>query len=243
MNQIEQFDRYEEVSPNRYAPSNIVVSKVLSKVFLWMTAALAITGLTAMTVANTSLAYTLLSSRGLFWTIALVEVGLVWFLSARIMKLSLPTATFLLAIYSVLNGITLSVILMLYARTQIYSAFFITAGTFGAMAMVGYFIKSDLTRWSRFLMMALIGLIIASVVNILLRSSAMEFIVSIIGVLLFTVLTAVDVNKIKHLSAQIDSEHDTNTIGKIAILGALTLYLDFINLFLYILRFFGNSRD
>ena len=146
------------------------------------------------------------------------------------------------AVYAILNGLTLSFIFMAYTMESIATTFFVTAGTFGAMSIVGYTIKRDLGTLGRILIMALIGVIIASVVNMFVHSSALQFIVSILGVLIFTGLTAYDTQKIKWMVTQ-NNGLGEETVMKLALLGSLTLYLDFINLFLYLLRFLGNSRD
>lgn len=232
-------EEYTEMAP----PSAIVVQKVFSRVFVWMAAALAITGITAYLIANSSLDFKIMTTGGLLWLFVIAELALVWILSSRISKLKLSTATILLVVYSILNGVTMSFIFLAYARTTIYSAFFITAGTFAAMAIVGYATKKDLSSFSRIAMMALIGLIIASVVNIFLNSSAMDWIISLVGVILFSVLTLIDVNQIKLMARSIPSDTDDQEIGKVAIMGTLSLYLDFVNLFLSLLRLLSSSQD
>ena len=169
-------------------------------------------------------------------------MALVFILSARIGKMSFFTSSLLFTIYSILNGVTLSSIFIVYTMTSIAATFFITAGMFGAMALWGYFTKKDLSKWGSIFFMLLIGLILATVVNLFLRSGAMGFIFSIVGVIIFTGLTAFDVNKIKQMLAQMQGFEEGDVVRKVALMGALTLYLDFINLFLYLLRFFGR-RD
>lgn len=156
--------------------------------------------------------------------------------------MSFFTSSLLFTIYSILNGVTLSSIFIVYTMTSIAATFFITAGMFGAMALWGYFTKKDLSKWGSIFFMLLIGLILATVVNLFLRSGAMGFIISIVGVIIFTGLTAFDVNKIKQMLAQTQGFEEGDVVRKVALMGALTLYLDFINLFLYLLRFFGR-RD
>ena len=171
----------------------------------------------------------------------LAELGIVWYVSARINKLSLVAATMWFIVFSALNGLTLGWIFAVYQIASIAKTFFITAGTFGAMALVGATTKKDLTKMGGILLMALIGLIIASLVNIFLKSTMMDLIVSGIGVLIFTGLTAWDAQAIKR---NLLMAPDTGEAAqKIALLGSLSLYLDFINLFLYLLRFFGNNRN
>ena len=164
---------------------------------------------------------------------------LVWYVSARIMSLSFTTATGLFMLYSLLNGLTLSVLFAVYTRSSIASTFFITAGTFGAMSLYGYFTKKDLSSWGNILIMAVIGLIIASVVNMFMQSSMMYWIITYAGVLIFVGLTAYDTQKIKQMLANQEINEQTQ---KLALLGALSLYLDFINLFLYLLRIFGDRK-
>ena len=213
----------------------------MRKVYVWMTMALAITGICAYGVAQSpSLMQLLFSNSMTIWVLFIAELGLVFYTTARIDKLSLTTATSLFVLYSALNGVTLSSIFAIYAGATIAKVFFITAGTFAAMAVYGYVTKADLSKMGQILFMALIGLIIATVVNIFLKSAMFDLILSYIGVGIFVGLTAWDSQKIKRmLAVQTDM---SETAQKIALMGALTLYLDFINLFLYLLRIFGN-RD
>ena len=176
----------------------------------------------------------------MFWGLIIAELGLVFYVSARIQRLSLSTATLLFILYSIINGATLAFIFALYSTSIIVQTFVVTAGTFGAMAVYGYFTKKDLTSWGRLLLMALIGLIIAGVVNIFLHNSTMDLIISGIGVLVFVGLTAYDSQKIKQMLLM--QEDRGETAQKVALMGALSLYLDFINLFLYLLRLFGRDR-
>ncbi len=217
----------------------VLVRQSVTRAFVWMTLGLAITGLTALFVADSNLIEVLFSS-GSFWMLVIAELAVVWFLSSRIMKLSMPVATAAFAVYSLLNGVTLSPIFLVYTGESITSTFFITAATFGTMAVFGYTTKRDLSSWGSYLMMALIGLIIASVVNIFLGSSLLMWAVSYLGVLLFVGLTAYDTQQLKAMiAASIGDEEQTK---KVALLGALNLYLDFINLFIYLLRILGKRR-
>jgi hypothetical protein len=204
--------------------------------------ALVITGITAYGVATSpTLLQMIYGSRIGVWALIIVELGLVFWISARIEKLSLTSATLLFILYSIINGATLSSIFFVYSPSAITKVFFITAGTFGVMALYGYFTKSDLSSWGKILMMGVFGLIIALVVNMFLKSAMMDLILSGIGVLVFTGLTAYDSQKIRQMLAmQTDMGESAQ---KIALLGALSLYLDFINLFLYLLRFFGRGSD
>lgn len=216
---------------------------VMQKVYTWMALALAMTALTALAMnTQQDWMYMLFGKSSLpFYLLLAAELGVVWFLSARIGKLSFATAGLLFALYAILNGVTLSFIFLAYNIETIVTAFGVTAGTFGAMSLVGLFIKKDLSTFGRILYMALIGLVIAIVVNIFLGSTFLDLGISIFGVLLFTGLTAYDTQKIKVLVNQY-SQVDEESTMKVALMGSLTLYLDFINLFLYILRLFGNRR-
>ena len=216
-----------------------MVSKVMRKTFGWMTMCLLITALTAMGVVNSGLFYQIASS-GAMWLLIIAELVLVFVLSARINKMSVTTATIMLIVYSALNGATLSFIFLAYSLGSIAKTFFITAGMFGVMALVGATTKRDLSKMGSILFMALIGLIIASLVNIFLHSSGLDWIISLIGVVLFTALTAYDVQRVKRLATESDLYDDTQ-VGRLAVISALSLYLDFINLFLYLLRFFGRN--
>lgn len=215
---------------------------LMRKVYLWITLALVITGFTAFGIAsNPGIAYAIVTNRLLFWGLVIAEFGLVIGISGAINKLSAVTATLLFVLYSIVNGATLSVIFMAYTMSSIASVFFITAGLFGVMAFIGYTTKTDLTSIGKILFMALIGIILATIVNLFVGSSMLNMIVSYIGVVIFTGLTAYDSQKIKNMLYNADSMDEG--MQKIALLGSLTLYLDFINLFLMLLRIFGGNRD
>ncbi|WP_052080792.1 Bax inhibitor-1/YccA family protein [Porphyromonas sp. COT-239 OH1446] len=214
---------------------------LMQRVFLWMAIGLGITGLTSLLLfKNVDLLYSIASSRGLFLGLIIAEVALVVFLSARIARMSFMTATALFAAYAVLNGVTLSPIFLVYTAQSIAETFFVTAATFSAMAIYGYITKRDLTSMGNLLFMVLIGLIIASLVNMFVGSSLMSLVISAVGVLVFVGLTAYDVQKIKRLF--VNTYEDSDDTKKVAILGALTLYLDFINLFIFLLRFMGRRE-
>lgn len=217
--------------------------KLMRKVYVWMTLALVITGFTAFFVASRpGLISAVLTNRGLFWGLIIAELALVFIVSGMINRLSLTTATLLFAAYSVVNGITMSFIFIAFTATSIANVFFISAGTFAAMAAIGAFTKRDLSAIGRIALMALLGIIIATVVNaFFLHSSGFDLVLSYLGVLLFTGLTAYDSQRIKTMLLEADDM--TEEAHKLALLGALSLYLDFINLFLYLLRIFGSSRD
>lgn len=214
----------------------------LAKVFNWMALGLGITGVVAYAAAYSGIAIQLINSP-LFYILMFGELGLVFYLSARIDKIEAGTATGLFLGYSALNGVTLSMIFLAYTASSIAGTFFITAGMFGAMAVYGMVTKRDLSGFGSFLFMGLVGIIIASIVNIFLKSSSLYWAISMIGVFIFTGLTAWDVQKIKRMGEEGIMEQGEVAIRKGAIMGALALYLDFINLFLMLLRFFGGSRD
>ncbi|MEE1288890.1 MAG: Bax inhibitor-1/YccA family protein [Bacteroidaceae bacterium] len=219
-----------------------VFAVLMRNVYTWMACGLAMTALTAMIVGrNENWVYTLATS-GMYWGFAIAEIVLVLFLSARIHKLSFATAGLMFAAYAILNGVTMSIIMLLYTAESIAQAFFVTAGTFGAMSLVGFFIKKDLSAMGRTLMMALIGLIIATIVNIFWQNSMMASILNYAGVIIFVALTAYDTQKIKVMLQQAQHSGISDQTNKLALMGSLTLYLDFINLFLYILRLFGNRK-
>jgi len=213
----------------------------ITKVYGWMCTALLTTALVSWYVVTTpSIMQTILSSQMLFFGLIIAELGLVIGLSAAINKLSGTTATALFFVYAALNGATLSVIFIAYTMESITSAFLVTAGTFGAMSFYGYVTKRDLTSWGNLLFMGLIGLIIASVVNMFVASTFLYKMITYAGVLIFVGLTAYDTQKIKKMGAHIEAGTETERKG--AIMGALRLYLDFINLFLMILRLMGRRR-
>ena len=211
------------------------------KVYLWMTAGLAITALASFLMLSSASAQQLIfGNRMVFYGLIFAELGLVIAMSAAINRISAATATLMFLGYSALNGVTFAAIFLLYTNSSIASAFLVTAGTFGAMSVYGYATKRDLTGFGSFLFMGLVGIIIASVVNIFLQSEMIYWVTSYIGVFVFVGLTAYDTQKIKQIGqAGFASEEARH---KAAILGALRLYLDFINLFLMLLRIMGNRR-
>lgn len=230
--------RHLDVTQARQEASTIF----LAKVFNWMALGLGLTGIVAYVTANTGLGISIIRSP-LFFILMIGELGLVFYLSARIQKIRASTASGLFIGYSVLNGLTLSVVFLAYTGSSIAATFFITAGMFGAMAVYGLVTKRDLSGWGSFLFMGLVGIIIASVVNIFLQSSGVSWMVSVLGVFIFTGLTAYDVQSIKRMGEEGIMAQGQEAISKGSIMGALRLYLDFINLFLMLLRFFGGSRD
>lgn len=215
------------------------ISAVMTKVYLKMTLALVVTALVSLWAASGSFLNYYMNHSWLMWVLIIAEFGIVLGVSSKIQSMDTRVATLLFYIFAVINGLMLSPIFMAYTGTSIAKTFFITAGTFGAMSVYGYFTNNDLSKIGSYLFMALIGLIIASVVNIFLHSSGLEWIISIVGVLIFIGLTAWDTQQIKQMAAYAQGDN----VSRLATLGALSLYLDFINLFLYLLRFFGSSRD
>jgi len=214
---------------------------LMRKVYVWMTLALVITGLTAYFVAHSSFIVTLYSTPALLWGLIIGELALVFVISGMINRLSLTTATLLFVLYSVINGVTLSSVFLIYTSASIAKVFLITAGTFGVMALIGYTTKTDLTGIGKIAFMGLIGLIIATLVNVFfVKSTGFDLLLSYLGVLIFVGLTAYDSQKIKEMLY--GAEYADESAQKIALLGALSLYLDFINLFLYLLRIFGNRE-
>jgi FtsH-binding integral membrane protein len=226
--------------------SQAVVKSFLSNVFTYMAGALSITGVIAYWFGHSEalMSYLINMQTGgmtvLGWVVMLAPLLFVLVMSFSFEKLSSFTLLLLFIAYSALMGMSLSFIFLAYTGGSITSTFFITAGTFGTMAVVGYTTKQDLTKFGGILMMALIGIILAMIVNMFLGSDTLGYIVSCLGVLIFTGLTAYDVQKLKRIGAGM--EHGTESANKLAIMGALTLYLDFVNLFLFLLRLFGDRR-
>lgn len=236
VNDLDRLIREQEGSLSLAFPA------LMRKVYVWMTLALVLTGITAFGVASSpGLMMTIIQTPAIMWGLIIAELAIVIAISAAINRLSLTTATLLFVLYSVLNGATFSLIFAVYTMSSIANVFFITAGTFGVMAAYGYFTKRDLSSLGKLLLMALIGLIIATLVNVfLVKSSGFDLILSYAGVLIFVGLTAYDTQKIKQMLAmQTDMGEGAQ---KVALLGALSLYLDFINLFLYLLRIFGRRE-
>lgn len=216
---------------------------ILRNVYLWMALGLAITGVVAAYVAgNTQLVRAIVMNRGLFFGLIIGELALVWFLSARIGSMSPTAATLSFAVYSILNGVTLSIIFLAYTAVSIATTFFVAAATFAALGVYAITTKRELGGIGQYLFAGLIGIIIASVVNIFLGSQTLDYIISFIGVFLFMGLTAYDTQHIKRMSAQMSDSIGEDDYVRVSIMGALRLYLDFINLFLFLLRFLGNRR-
>ena len=219
-----------------------VQARFFAQVYGWMAAGLGLTGGVALFASSSpALMQFVFGTRFVFLGLIIVELVIVGFLSARIFDWSLGKVQAAFVGYAVLNGVTLSCLFLAYTSASIASTFFITAGTFGIMSLFGYFTKADLSGWGKLLSMAVIGLVIAMVVNMFLRNSVLETITSFIGVLVFVALTAYDTQKLKQL-ALLGVTEGEETSNKASILGALTLYLDFVNMFLFLLRLFGSRR-
>ncbi len=228
----------ESISLNR---SISATNTFFQKVYLWMMVGLAMTALASAFMLSSPAAQQLIfGNKMVFYGLIFAELGMVIAISAAINRMSAATATLMFVAYSALNGVTFAAIFMIYTRSSIASTFLVTAGTFGAMSLYGYVTKKDLTGMGSFLFMGLIGIVIASVVNIFLRSEMIYWVTTYIGVFVFVGLTAYDTQKIKQIGeAGFANGEDQQ---KAAILGALRLYLDFINLFLMLLRIMGNRR-
>jgi FtsH-binding integral membrane protein len=213
----------------------------LPKVYGWMTAGLALTALASVfTLSSEGLLQLIFGNRLVFYGLIIGELGLVIAMSAAINRISSLTATLMFLLYSALNGVTFASIFLVYTQSSIASTFLVASGTFAAMSLFGYATKRDLTGWGSFLFMGLIGIIIASLVNLFLHSAMITWITSYLGVFIFVGLTAYDTQKLKRIGE--GGFADGESRKKAAILGALTLYLDFINLFLMMLRIMGNRR-
>ncbi len=230
---------------NEYAYNSSAVRErsIIKNVYLWMTAGLLLTGVVAYGLSsNPSLMRGIITNPVLFFGVMLAELGLVFYLSARIMQMSVQGATFAFALYSALNGVTMSVIFLAYTGATISLAFFTTAATFGAMSLYAMTTKRDLSGFGHYLMMGVIGIIIVSVINIFLKSPAVYYLISYIGVAVFMGLTAFDTQRILQMSNQMSGSVGEADYVRISIMGALKLYLDFINIFLFLLRIFGRRR-
>ncbi len=209
------------------------------RIYNYMASGLALTGIVAYVFAQSGL-YVAIARTPLIWLVMLAPLGLVMWLSYGINRMQASTAQALFWVYAALMGVSLASVFLVFTGESVARVFFITAGTFGAMSLYGYTTQRDLSQWGSFLFMGLIGIIIASVVNIFLASSALQFAISVIGVIVFVGLTAYDTQQIKEMYFEND---DAQTAGKKAIMGALRLYLDFINLFMMLLQLFGSRRD
>jgi FtsH-binding integral membrane protein len=220
-----------------------IFSKAMTQVYLWMAMGLMVTAVVSVVVVSSPFLLGLVfSSTLVFWGLLILELILVMAVSRVAMTVSSGAGLALFFVYAAVNGLTLSVIFLVYDLGTIGLAFITTAVTFGVMSVVGYTTKQDLTRWGGLLFMALIGLIIASVVNLFLASTALDWVITYAGILIFLGLTVYDTNRIKKMTYALAAQGEINIIDRVAVMGALRLYLDFINLFLYILRLLGRRR-
>jgi uncharacterized protein len=216
------------------------ISAFLGKVYGWMFLGLLITTATAFVVASSPLLIeTLILNRILFWGLIFGQLGLVWWMAAKVETMSPATAAVLFLVYSATVGITTSVILLVYTASSLVTTFMVTAGMFGALALFGTFTRRSLAGVGQFMFMGLIGLILASIVNIFLANDALSFVISVVGVIVFTGLTAWDAQRLKEMAVALPD----GRVGSYAVVGALSLYLDFINLFFFLLRLMGGRRD
>ncbi len=226
------------------AQVQVRVNAFVRSVYNWMAIGLGLTGLSAFYVANSPEIQSVIFGSGIvFFGLIIGQLALVFTISSRIYRMQASTATALFILYSLLNGTTLSAIFLAYARSTITNAFFVCAATFVACSVYGYTTRRDLTSFGGFLMMGLFGIVIASLVNLFFQSNAVSMVVSYIGVLVFIGLTAYDTQAIKNMALTQPADIDAGAVRKGAILGALKLYLDFINLFLMLLRIFGSNRE
>jgi len=224
--------------------AEVLVSDYVRSVYNWMGIGLALTGFVAYYVSTSESLLRLVFGNPLLLLVLIVaELGLVFSIAGMVNRMSASTATALFVIYSGLNGVTLSSIFLIYVQSSIVSTFFVCAATFIACSLYGWMTKKDLTSLGGFMMMGLIGIVIASLVNLFIKSSSVSMIISYIGVFVFVGLTAYDTQKIKHMAMTQPANLDGAVVRKGAILGALSLYLDFINLFLMLLSIFGQRRD
>ena len=216
------------------------ITAFLRKVYGWMFVGLGLTAAVSLAVASSpSITQLLSTNRFLFFGLAIVEIGLVFYLSARVQKLSAGMASGVFLLYSALNGVTMSFIFLAYSGTSIATTFFVTAGMFGALALFGTTTKRSLAGVGQFAFMGLIGVVLASIVGMFWKSEGLQFVISIVGVIVFTGLTAWDAQKLKVMATQVPE----GQYGSYSVVGALALYLDFINLFLFMLRFLGGRID
>ena len=222
------------------AGADVRITSFLSKVYGWMFLGLLVTSGTAFVVASSPvLIETFIANRVLFWILLFGQLGMVFYMAARVEKMSPVTAATLFMIYSVAVGITSSVVLLAYTGASVVTTFMVTAGMFGALALFGTFTKRSLAGVGQFAFMGLIGLIIAMVVGLFWQNDALQFVIAVVGVIVFTGLTAWDAQNLKHMALALPE----GRVGAYAVVGALSLYLDFINLFFFLLRFSGGRRD
>ncbi len=229
-------------SYNREETSKDLSVALIKNVYVWMATALYLTGFTALLIAGSeTMLRFIFGTRAVFFGLLLAELGIVFYMGAALKKMSFRTAVLLFALYSIINGATLSCIFLVYTASSIASTFFVTAGTFGIMAFIGHTTRKDLSSLSQFFLMALIGIILATIVNIFWANDTLSWIITYAGIFIFVGLTAYDAQKIKALLTR-TSVQTEGELQKIALMGSLELYLDFVNLFLYLLRLLGRKR-
>ena len=238
---------YDPFKPNTMSRSQAEAAQIdvglrsyMLQVYNYMASGIALTGIVAYLVASSPTFINAIFGTPLMWVVMLAPLGAVFFLSFKINSIKFSTAQIIFWAYAALMGVSMASIFLVFTGTSVARVFFITAGMFGAMSLYGYTTKRDLSAFGSFLFMGLIGIVLASVVNMFLASTALQFAISVIGVLLFTGLTAYDTQRIKELYNSLD---DSEVYGKKALMGALTLYLDFINLFIMMMQLLGNRRD
>jgi FtsH-binding integral membrane protein len=220
------------------------INTLFKSVYAWMMVGLLVSGLSAFMVTHSAvLLHLIFGNPYMIWVLFLIELGLVVAISAGINKMDGSTAKILFILFSMVDGMTLASIFLVYTEASIVTTFFIAAATFGVMSLYGYFTDTDLSSWGNLLFAALIGLIIAMVVNFFMQSPVFEWWLSVIGVIIFVGLTAYDTQKIKQIAETMADDANPQSLARVAIVGALALYLDFINLFILMLEFFGNNRD
>ena len=219
---------------------DVGLRRYMLNVYNYMASGLALTGIVAYVVGNSPALYEPIFGTPLKWVVMLAPLGFVFFLSFRVDKIKASTAQAVFWVFAAVMGLSLASIFLIFTGMSIARVFFITAGTFAGMSLYGYTTKRDLTRFGAFLFMGLIGIILAGLVNMFIGSTALQFAISVIGVLVFVGLTAYDTQNIKEMYSE---HHDGESLSKLAIMGALRLYLDFINLFMLLLQLFGNRRD
>ena len=237
--------QYQEQPTQSYEGSGVMAKNFISNVFSWMGIAMAITAVTAYFFAtDAGLMSMLISETGgmsiMGWVVMLAPLGMVMWMGMGFQRMSYGTLVAVFGVYSILMGMSLSFILLIYTAASVFQTFLTTALMFGVMALVGYTTKTDLTKFGSILFMALIGIIIASVINMFMHSGTMDYIISFVGVLVFTGLIAYDVQKLKKIGSGI--MYQNQDANKLAVMGALSIYLDFINLFLFLLRFMGDRK-
>jgi FtsH-binding integral membrane protein len=242
---MQDFSNYNPNSPSGYATRALSTEAVFfQRIYSWMFFGLALTaGVAFVLMGSQAWINFLVGSRAPMIVALVVQLGIVFFLSSRINSLAPSTAKILFLAYAGVTGATFSVIGLIYSPAAIFKAFVSTAGVYGAMAAYGLVTKRSLQAWGSFLFMGLVGLIIASVVNMFMQSGMMDFVICVIGVLIFAALTAYDHQKLRVIHATGLNGADDDAVSRVVIIGALNLYLDFINLFLFLLRLFGSSRD